>query len=354
MAGKSPDRSEQHRSSGETKGKAETVPEQVGDPRAVLCESPGAAGTEGEAVGGGKPSANGSAAGKTAAEAGGEGRKAEGERGDGTEGGDDTDGSDRGAGPDRADGAEDPGGAAEESGAASEAGTAASDGEEAGDGGGEAGPEEPGSEGSSDQATAVFRVPGSRTADGAVGAGSAEAGEAGEDVRDEAGDSAEEGRSKEDEGAESGEGAEDAADRDGKEAGAGTPADQTIAVFRVRPGTGAKRPERAGDEPGDELGDEAGKPGDATEEEAAGEPGRAGRPEEETDAERTSRFVPLRSDDIPLAPGSTAPSAPQTPPGLPEHELTRQQPLPTAQRPLDLLAELTNKPAPPETPLRVA
>ncbi|HEX5567309.1 MAG TPA: serine hydrolase, partial [Streptomyces sp.] len=208
----------------------------------------------------------------------------------------------------------------------------------------------------SDEATAVFRVPGSRTADGAVGAEDGEDGEDGEDaedVRDEAGGNGEEGRGKESEGAESaesGEGDEDAADRDGAEAGDGTPADQITTVFRMRSGTGAERPEEDGDEPGDESG----KPGDATEDKAAGEPGRAGRPEEETDAERTSRFVPLRSDDIPLAPGSTAPSAPQTPSGLPEHELTRQQPLPTAQRPLDLLAELTNKPAPPETPLRVA
>ncbi|MCX5200601.1 D-alanyl-D-alanine carboxypeptidase [Streptomyces sp. NBC_00237] len=87
----------------------------------------------------------------------------------------------------------------------------------------------------------------------------------------------------------------------------------------------------------------------------------------ESDAERTSKFVPLKPDDVrspkpPRRPGETAgqpgagqsqsrPVPPPPGPGLPEAERTKQQPLPP-KPPLDLLAELTNKPAPPETPVR--
>ncbi|MET9809002.1 D-alanyl-D-alanine carboxypeptidase family protein [Streptomyces halstedii] len=103
-----------------------------------------------------------------------------------------------------------------------------------------------------------------------------------------------------------------------------------------------------------------------------------------TTAERTSKFVPLRSDDVRPAPvpsrepgvpgasgasgafgaptgavgptvvqdvgaaGSTGPA-----PGYVEAERTRQQPMPP-KPPLDLLAELTNTPPPPETPVRTA
>ncbi|WP_405501494.1 hypothetical protein OG501_23325 [Streptomyces niveus] len=64
----------------------------------------------------------------------------------------------------------------------------------------------------------------------------------------------------------------------------------------------------------------------------------------ELPAERTSKFVPLRADEV---------RAPAQPAGGPvvEAERTRQQPMPPLP-PLDLLAELTNKPAPPETPTR--
>ncbi len=111
---------------------------------------------------------------------------------------------------------------------------------------------------------------------------------------------------------------------------------------------------------------------------SAAEPGT----EPESDAERTSTFVPLRSDDVrtPTAPrkpeaGSTAGAAGAatgvdagtgTPARTPEAgapapaapswaaaERTRQQPLPP-KPPLDLLAELTNTPPPPETPVRTA
>lgn len=95
----------------------------------------------------------------------------------------------------------------------------------------------------------------------------------------------------------------------------------------------------------------------------------------ETAAERTSTFVPLRSDDVRPAPAPGAPkpeTATGTPAGKQEAtpptqataptpaapswaaaERTRQQPLPP-KPPLDLLAELTNTPPPAETPVRTA
>lgn len=102
-----------------------------------------------------------------------------------------------------------------------------------------------------------------------------------------------------------------------------------------------------------------------------------GQDKPETAAERTSTFVPLRSDDVRPAPAPRAPkpepetetpagkqeAAPatqaQTPASTPAApawaaaERTRQQPLPP-KPPLDLLAELTNTPPPAETPVRTA
>ncbi|MDQ0795824.1 hypothetical protein [Streptomyces sp. B1I3] len=102
-------------------------------------------------------------------------------------------------------------------------------------------------------------------------------------------------------------------------------------------------------------------------------PAKKAQPAPETPAERTSKFVPLRSDDVkpPRRPGSSlppvgptvtpdltagtgspaGPAGPAT--GLTEAERTRQQPMPP-KPPLDLLAELTNTPPPPETPVRTA
>ncbi|WP_326677909.1 hypothetical protein [Streptomyces sp. NBC_01237] len=102
-------------------------------------------------------------------------------------------------------------------------------------------------------------------------------------------------------------------------------------------------------------------------------PPREAKPE--TAAERTSKFVPLRSDDVrptpaprkpePAAPAAGGPEAAPdkaakpapTPAPRPawaaEPERTRQQPLPP-KPPLDLLAELTNTPPPQETPVRTA
>ncbi|MGP4009773.1 D-alanyl-D-alanine carboxypeptidase [Streptomyces sp. 4N124] len=67
------------------------------------------------------------------------------------------------------------------------------------------------------------------------------------------------------------------------------------------------------------------------------------------DVERTSRFVALKPLDEPrpARPEATSP-VPQVGP-----ERTTQQPLPP-KPPLDLLAELTNTPPPPQTPLRTA
>ncbi|MFD8911291.1 D-alanyl-D-alanine carboxypeptidase [Streptomyces sp. NPDC059575] len=73
--------------------------------------------------------------------------------------------------------------------------------------------------------------------------------------------------------------------------------------------------------------------------------GKAKEPEAEVEAERTSRFVALKGD-IRTAPAEETRTVPVVGP-----ERTTQQPLPP-KPPLDLLAELTNTPPPPETPVR--
>ncbi|MFI0812460.1 D-alanyl-D-alanine carboxypeptidase [Streptomyces echinatus] len=81
----------------------------------------------------------------------------------------------------------------------------------------------------------------------------------------------------------------------------------------------------------------------------------------ESESERTSKFVALRDDMRPAGKpkAPAAPKAPVTPPdtttAVPHvgPERTTQQPLPP-KPPLDLLAELTNTPPPPETPVRTA
>ncbi|MEU1009033.1 D-alanyl-D-alanine carboxypeptidase [Streptomyces sp. NPDC005890] len=70
----------------------------------------------------------------------------------------------------------------------------------------------------------------------------------------------------------------------------------------------------------------------------------------ESDAERTSKFVALRDDLRKPANPQPAPDA-TTPVPQVGPERTTQQPLPP-KPPLDLLAELTNTPPPPETPVR--
>ncbi|MFF3972491.1 serine hydrolase [Streptomyces rubiginosohelvolus] len=145
--------------------------------------------------------------------------------------------------------------------------------------------------------------------------------------------------------------------------------DQPTAIFKaVKPAdrvdqatTALKLPPRE-DEPKDEP---KGEPKGGAESKPGAKP--------ESEAERTSTFVPLRSDDVRTAPaprkpepGSESAAGPEAPERTPETaspaaaapswaaaERTRQQPLPP-KPPLDLLAELTNTPPPPETPVRTA
>ncbi|MEV3888732.1 D-alanyl-D-alanine carboxypeptidase [Streptomyces griseoincarnatus] len=128
----------------------------------------------------------------------------------------------------------------------------------------------------------------------------------------------------------------DGAKGTGKTAGTDAPVDQPTAVFRA--------PRPAGpevDQPTTmlKLGDAAARTGDRT-----------------AEAERTSKFVALKPDPAigqPPRQGGPAPAESTT--FLPQvgPERTTQQPLPP-KPPLDLLAELTNTPPPPQTPLRTA
>ncbi|MET8893570.1 D-alanyl-D-alanine carboxypeptidase [Streptomyces albogriseolus] len=122
----------------------------------------------------------------------------------------------------------------------------------------------------------------------------------------------------------------------GAKAGADAPVDQPTAVFR------APRPaEPAVDQPTTML-----KLGDAATRTGA----RA------AEAERTSKFVALKPDPaIGQTPRQGGPAPAESTTFLPQvgPERTTQQPLPP-KPPLDLLAELTNTPPPPQTPLRTA
>ncbi|WP_435863134.1 D-alanyl-D-alanine carboxypeptidase [Streptomyces tendae] len=144
------------------------------------------------------------------------------------------------------------------------------------------------------------------------------------------------------------------------------PVDQPTAVFKAPRISGP-----AVDQPTTTL-----KLGDAAAaSRKAGKAGKAEKPGPGDDAERTSKFVALRNPDDPA--NRKPPRAPETP-GTPQGatppaaapkasqaprtgvtaarshvgpDRTTQQPLPP-KPPLDLLAELTNTPPPPETPLR--
>ncbi|MGQ4383114.1 serine hydrolase [Streptomyces sp. SAS_270] len=148
---------------------------------------------------------------------------------------------------------------------------------------------------------------------------------------------------------------EDTADEPKADApGAKAPVDQPTAVFKA-----PRRP--AVDQPTTmlKLGDVK-PPADKATDKAADKvkPTPAPEPEPEPEAERTSKFVALKPLDEPAPPkpkgapaatsaSSTATTAfPQVGP-----ERTTQQPLPP-KPPLDLLAELTNTPPRPETPVR--
>ncbi|MFF7609196.1 D-alanyl-D-alanine carboxypeptidase [Streptomyces parvulus] len=171
---------------------------------------------------------------------------------------------------------------------------------------------------------------------------------------------------------------EDTPDDDASDADAGAddkrPVDQPTAVFQTRPAKPSV------DQPTTmlKLGDVAPvrkKADKAEEDDKAAESGKADKTDkadEPRDVERTSKFVALRHLDDPAT--RRPPGAPKTPaepagptepaerPQAPRNaptavvpqvgpERTTQQPVPP-KPPLDLLAELTNTPPPPETPLR--
>ncbi|MCO6694804.1 MULTISPECIES: serine hydrolase [Streptomyces] len=151
--------------------------------------------------------------------------------------------------------------------------------------------------------------------------------------------------------------------------------DQPTAVFRApKSGPEVDQPTTMLKVGETKAEDEDGKDGKDGKDEKAEKGGKAGKGAVggESEAERTSKFVPLRGLDGPAAvkpkpaeakpaeAGEEAPQAKAAVPApaapadetaaLPAAERTTQQPLP----PLDLLAELTNTPPPPETPLRTA
>lgn len=367
MAGKSPDRSEQQMSSGETTGKTETVPERVGDPRVALQEPPRkGAGADGETSG---------EADRKPREAAGEADTGDEEREPADES---RDGADEPAddSPERNDATEGPGSeepGSEESGAADGAEPEAPEGKGSADEAEKSEPEvEPESERPVDRTTAVFRVPKDESGDAAeddaekgTEEGSEKAGKPEKAGKAEAEAESEPegpvdqatavfrvpedgtGTKGDDEKAEDGDAKPAEDTKPTKDAGTGKDTkptedgkvvDQPTAMFRaVRPKADPEPSGKAAATAAAAIG-VADKP--TTGEDEAGEP-------EESDAERTSRFVPLRSSESP----ATSESRPL--PELPETERTRQQPLPP-HKPLELLAELTNKPAPPPTPLRTA
>ncbi|MCL6735001.1 D-alanyl-D-alanine carboxypeptidase [Streptomyces neyagawaensis] len=162
------------------------------------------------------------------------------------------------------------------------------------------------------------------------------------------------------------------------EADAEPPVDQATAIFRApklpavdQPTTMLKLGAAAPKATADETDDKAERDGKGTEEakgtpdDATGAPSRDGAAGDGDDApgrdaapsERTSKFVALKSLDDAAPPKPAQPSvapaeATRTVPQV-GPERTTQQPLPP-KPPLDLLAELTNTPPPPQTPLRTA
>lgn len=178
---------------------------------------------------------------------------------------------------------------------------------------------------------------------------------------------------------------EAAAAEDADEAADDAPLDQPTAVFKALPRPAVDQPTTALKVPTPPA-----RPKPAPETEAERTTAlRVTAPE--SDAERTSTFVPLRRDDgrpvapakpttpakpatptAPAKPATAAPATPQAPArqsapakptapakpvaaappvSLTEPERTKQQPLPP-KPPLDLLAELTNTPPPAQTPVR--
>ncbi len=159
--------------------------------------------------------------------------------------------------------------------------------------------------------------------------------------------------------------------------------DQPTTTFRARPPAvdqpttmlklggaepDAKPDEKPGDRQGDGQGDgqvsEAGDKSVTPQTHSTPDPGgsSATKPDPERDAERTSTFVALKPLDAPASPKPKPITPPAEKPSvtpasetaaIPQigPERTTQQPLPP-MAPLDLLAELTNTPPPPQTPVR--
>ncbi|QPP10839.1 D-alanyl-D-alanine carboxypeptidase [Streptomyces bathyalis] len=247
--------------------------------------------------------------------------------------------------------------------------------------------------GSVDQPTTAFRVQPDAAGDGPKGSGE-ESGSAGGRVdqpttafrtveppeRAEAGGaeaSAGSEASADDRSADD-ESADDKKDADAKPAKPAKPVDPRIAPLPKAEGAGKKtETETEGDaDTGTESGSGTAKPESASpsgktspSKTEPAKPGPAKPEPAESDSERTSQFVPLRSADAPPRPTREpdvvvppkpegSPTAGALPPEveapkLSEAELTRQQVRPD-QAPIDLLAQLTNTPPKPETPLRTA
>ncbi|MGW2596586.1 D-alanyl-D-alanine carboxypeptidase [Streptomyces klenkii] len=185
----------------------------------------------------------------------------------------------------------------------------------------------------------------------------------------------------------SGEGKAPASGKD-KPAASAAPADQATAVFgAIRPkADGADKPS-SDDQPtalikAPKVPEPKAKPEAESKAKPESKAGAAkAAPREDSDSERTSQFVPLKSDEAPAAPAKkAAPAKPGTPavppvkatppapkasgtPAKPAIPVTvtppkdpadpeSPQPAGGPAAPLDLLAQLTNTPPPPETPVR--
>ncbi|MGQ4361882.1 D-alanyl-D-alanine carboxypeptidase [Streptomyces sp. SAS_272] len=160
-----------------------------------------------------------------------------------------------------------------------------------------------------------------------------------------------------------GEKADAGPDAEPEDAEAGrSPVDQPTAVFKTpRPKPAVDQPTtmlKLGDvkpRPSEEKADATDASGTADATDEAGAAGKTDRADEKpaAPAERTSKFVALKPLDEPRPPKPAAQPPADVTAFVPQvgPERTTQQPLPP-KPPLDLLAELTNTPPPPPTPLR--
>ncbi|WP_425580780.1 serine hydrolase [Streptomyces thermospinosisporus] len=157
-------------------------------------------------------------------------------------------------------------------------------------------------------------------------------------------------------------------DSSGKGGKAERPVDQPTAVFKtVRSGpaldqaTTMLRVDRSDQSQAERASKPEQKPDQRPDQKPESKPQSGSKPGSGSGAgaesERTSKFVALKSLDDPgvRKPARAEPSAAEATTALPQigPERTAQQPLPP-KPPLDLLAELTNTPPPPDTPLRTA